>query len=81
MFLRRVETGHRWHRRLQMRLMPATVGFAANDLIKTLLYRPGFFGRRFLAYAQSVLRGRSFWSQAEREVMASFVSAENQCVF
>ena len=79
--LRKLRDGQGWLRRLQFAVMPWTVGFPANDVVRTLAYRPGFFGSPFSALLQSVLRGRSPWTVAERELFASFVSSQNQCVF
>ena len=56
-------------------------GVAVPDVIKTLTYRPAFFGRPQAAVLQRVMRGRSEWTPGEREVMAGVVSSVNQCPF
>jgi hypothetical protein len=53
----------------------------APDVVKTLRYRPGFFGGPMSRVFQEVMRGPSQWSVADRELMAAFVSKTNACVF
>ena len=51
----------------------------APDYLKTLMYRPEFFGREFGAIAHEVLRGPSSWSVGEREIFAAYTARLNQC--
>jgi len=81
MRLRRVETGHRWPQRLKLGAVRLFSRHEPPDVLKTLYYRPEFFGRPGLALVHGVLRGPSPWSVGERELFAAFVSAQNQCVF
>ena len=53
----------------------------APDVVKTLRYRPEFFGARMSEVFQDVMRGPSEWSVGERELMAAFVSRTNACEF
>jgi hypothetical protein len=53
----------------------------APDVVKTLRYRPEFFGARMSEVFQDVMRGPSAWSIADRELMAAFVSKTNACEF
>ncbi|MGZ8566830.1 MAG: hypothetical protein ACXWXS_07240 [Actinomycetota bacterium] len=56
-------------------------GAPALDVIKTLSFRPGFFGAPFNDLIQEVLRGPSEWTVGERELFAAFVSERNRCGF
>lgn len=79
--LEKLRNGHHWLRKLHFAAMPRTVGFPANDVIRTLTYRAGHFGRPFSSFLHGVLRGPSFWTVGERELFASYVSSRNQCMF
>jgi hypothetical protein len=50
-------------------------------VLKTLNYRPELFGRPFSDALDVAMRGPSYWSPAERELFAAFVSSLNQCPF
>jgi uncharacterized peroxidase-related enzyme len=54
-------------------------GQPTPGFVKVLLYRHKFFGKPVGRYGQTVLRGPSGWSVAERELFAALVSVENQC--
>lgn len=51
------------------------------DVVKTLKYRPEFFGSAMGAVFQHVMRGPSEWSIGDRELMAAYVSKVNECEF
>jgi len=52
-----------------------------SDISRALRYRPELFGRPFSELLQHVMKGRSEWTEAERELFAAFVSVRNQCPF
>ena len=52
-----------------------------SDISLALRYRPELFGRPFAQLLQEVMKGPSEWTEAERELFAAFVSAQNQCPF
>jgi hypothetical protein len=81
MRLRTVERGDRFSARLFFAIVRLVSGFRASDVIRTLRYRPQFFGRPQTAHTQAVMRGPSEWSVGERELFAAFVSRMNQCHF
>lgn len=74
-------TGHKLRHRFQLWLMRMVVGLPPLDVVRTALYRPRFFGRPFVSLMQGTMRGKSFWTVAEREMIASFISSRNHCVF
>jgi uncharacterized peroxidase-related enzyme len=79
MRLRILEHGHRPRNRLALRLMRAVAGTEPDDVIKTSLYRPRFFGRPWVRLLRRVMRGESEWSPGERELFAAFTSRLNTC--
>lgn len=81
MRLERVRRGHRLRQKLLLTMIRLFGRREPPDVIKTLLYRPEYFGDRFSELCQLVLRGPSPWSVGERELFAGFVSAQNRCVF
>jgi len=80
MRLKNLEHGHGLRQRLLLGLLRLVAG-AVPDIVRTMLYRPEWFGTRFSALTQQVMRGPSEWSVGERELFAAFVSRQNQCPF
>ena len=80
MRLARVHRGHAISDRVRLAAMRMMTGHAPG-VVRTLLYRKGFFGGKFSELTHQVMRGRSEWSVGERELFAAFVSRLNQCVF
>jgi hypothetical protein len=76
-----IEHGHRLRQKLILGLIRVISGRRVPDVVKTLMYRPEFFGRPQCAWTQAVMRGPSEWSVGERELFAAFTSRLNQCVF
>jgi hypothetical protein len=76
-----VERGHRLRQKLIMGMIRVVSRRRVPDVIRTLWYRPEFFGKPFSTYTQAVMRGRSTWSVGERELFAAFTSHLNQCAF
>jgi hypothetical protein len=50
-------------------------------VVKTLYYRPEFYGAAYSTLLQDIMRGPSEWSVGERELFAAFTSKLNQCPF
>lgn len=80
MRLAAVETGHRPAERAELEEIRKARG-GVVDVQKTFRYRPELFGLPFRRTLHKVLRGPSGWSPGERELFATFVSAQNQCPF
>jgi hypothetical protein len=76
-----LETGHTFGKKVFFKLVRLMSGHPPPSVIKTLTYRPDFFGNPMNLVFQEVMRGPSEWSIGERELMASFVSKTNECEF
>ena len=76
-----LDTGHRPAEARRLAEARVALGREPVDVVKTLLYRPEFFGKPFSDALQEVMRGPSAWSAGERELFAAFVSSRNQCPF
>jgi hypothetical protein len=81
MRLDRLDRGHTLAAKALFVLIRVASGHRAPDVVKTLKYRPDFFGAPMGAVFQEVMRGPSQWSVADRELMAAFVSKTNACEF
>ncbi|HEY7671329.1 MAG TPA: hypothetical protein VIC71_03855 [Gammaproteobacteria bacterium] len=87
MRLKKIESGHSLPARLKLGFMRVMMGMRLKrvvrvpDVIRTLLYRPGFFGTHFSALTHTVMRESRHWSAGECELFAAFVSRKNQCRF
>lgn len=74
------EVAARRGQRVLVRLTRA-LGAELDDVGKAALRRPELFGKPFLDFAHSLLRGPSAWSVGERELFATVVSQANRCQF
>jgi hypothetical protein len=68
-------------KRLLLPLISWKIGSRVPDVVRTLIYRPKFFGKAFNHWIEPVMRGSSGWSVWERELFASFTSRANACLF
>lgn len=83
MRLPKVATGQRLPQKMllgMIRLMSRDPD-APPDILRTVLYRPEFFGRPYSDLVHTLLRGPSDWSAGERELFAAFTSQLNSCRF
>ena len=80
MRLTSVHRGHGLPDKLKLSAMRLMMGHAPG-VVRTLLYRKSFFGKKFSELTHQVMRGPSPWTPGERELFAAFVSRLNQCVF
>jgi hypothetical protein len=81
MRIRAVDHGHRFKEKLKLALIRIVGMRRVPDIVKTLMYRPEFWGKPMCDWTQAVMRGPSDWSVGERELFAAFTSRLNQCVF
>jgi len=79
----RLRTYSSGRRRIQRAVIGLTrlVGTELDDVAKTVLRRPDFFGKPFLDLTQATLRGPSRWSGGERDLFAAGVARANSCQF
>jgi hypothetical protein len=76
-----LDGGHTLKTKALFFLIRLVSGHRAPDVVKTLRYRPEFFGSLMSDVFQEVMRGPSEWSVGDRELMAAYVSATNACEF
>jgi hypothetical protein len=76
-----LDSGHTFGKKALFVLIRVLSGHPAPDVVKTLTYRPEFFGTPMSAVFQEVMRGSSEWSIGDRELMAAYVSKTNECEF
>ena len=76
----RIELRHSPEARAQIESLRERDGYV-SDISLALRYRPELFGAPFGELLQEVMKGPSEWTEAERELFAAFVSAENRCPF
>lgn len=76
-----LDNGHTLPRKLLLKFIATVSRMPVQDVVKTLMYRPDFFGAPIGHVFQEAMRGPSEWAIAEREMMASYVSKVNECEF
>jgi hypothetical protein len=76
-----LDRGHTLGMKMQFVIIRLLSGFPAPDVVKTLRFRPEYFGGHMNKVFQEVMRGPSAWSVGDRELMAAFVSKTNACEF
>ena len=81
MRLHNVGNDHRFKQRMVLWMIRLFSFRTPPDVVKTILYRPELFGGPFSDVLHDVMRGPSEWSVGERELIAAFVSVQNQCLF
>jgi AhpD family alkylhydroperoxidase len=76
-----LDHGHRRRAKLFLTLTSATSRVDSPDIVKMLLYRPGFAARPLLELTADAMRGPSYWTAAEREYLAMCTAQLLQCPF
>lgn len=76
-----LDHGQRKRARLFMSMTKRLSGLEMADVVKMLLYRPGFYGRYMMDLADGMMRGPSYWTRAEREYLAAFIARLHQCPY
>jgi hypothetical protein len=81
MRLATLDRGHSRRIRIFFKMLGLITREEPPDVVKTLYYRPQYFGIRFCSLLQRLMRGPSEWSVGTRELYAAFTSRLNQCPF
>lgn len=81
MRLAALDSGHTLKTKLIFVVIKLMSKHPPQDVVKTLMYRPEFFGGPMGKVFQDVMRGPSEWAIEERELMAAYVSKTNECEF
>jgi alkylhydroperoxidase family enzyme len=76
-----LDHGHRRRTKLFLSLTGALSRVDSPDIVKMLLYRPGFFARPLLELTVDTMRGPSYWTAGEREYLAMCTAQLLQCPF
>jgi AhpD family alkylhydroperoxidase len=76
-----LERGHGRRNRVALCVMRTLGRSEPDDVVKTSLYRPEFFGRPWIALLRETLRGPSPWTPGERELLGAFASRLNDCPY
>ncbi|MEV7040959.1 hypothetical protein [Amycolatopsis sp. NPDC051061] len=76
-----LDDGHRRRARLFMAVTGKLSGVTSPDIVKLLLYRPGFLTRSLLELTAPAMRGESYWTAGEREYLAMSTARVHECPF
>ena len=79
--LRILDSGHGFGTKALFALIRTASRQPVLDVLKLVKYRADFYGRPMQRVTQEAMRGPSAWSVGDRELMAAFVSKNNQCEF
>jgi hypothetical protein len=79
--LAKLDSGHTFATKAMFAMIRAISRHPVPDVVKTLRYRPEYFGGHMGPVFQEVMRGPSEWSVGDRELMAAYVSKTNECEF
>lgn len=81
MRLPRLNTEYSFVSKLKMTAMRLMGRREIPDVVKLHYYRYDFLGKHMGGMFQDAMRGPSDWSVFDREMIATFVSKQNQCEF
>ncbi|GLY39796.1 hypothetical protein Amsp01_058190 [Amycolatopsis sp. NBRC 101858] len=76
-----LDHGHRRRARLFLAVTGKLSGVTSPDIVKLLLYRPGFLTRPLLDLTAPAMRGESSWTAGEREYLAMSTARVHECPF
>ena len=76
-----LDHGHNRRTKLFLTLTSTVSRVDSPDIVKLLLYRPGFLTRPLLELTADAMRGQSYWTAAEREYLAMCTAQLHRCPF
>jgi AhpD family alkylhydroperoxidase len=76
-----LDHGHRRRAKMFLALTSVMSRVDSPDIVKMLLYRPGFLTRPLLELTADAMRGPSYWTAGEREYLAMCTAQLHQCPF
>ncbi|GAA2757892.1 carboxymuconolactone decarboxylase family protein [Actinopolymorpha rutila] len=76
-----LDHGHRRRVKIFLTLTSVTSRVDSPDIVKMLLYRPGFLTRPLLELTADAMRGPSYWTAGEREYLAMCTAQLHRCPF
>ena len=76
-----LDHGHTRRTKLFLMLTSTMSRVDSPDIVKLLLYRPGFLTRPLLELTADAMRGQSYWTAAEREYLAMCTAQLHRCPF
>lgn len=76
-----LDDGHRRRAKLFLALTSVMSRVDSPDIVKMLLYRPGFLTRPLLELTAEAMRGPSYWTAGEREYLAMRTAQLHRCPF
>jgi AhpD family alkylhydroperoxidase len=76
-----LDHGHRRRAKLFLTFTSAMSRVDSPDIVKMLLYRPGFAARPLVELTADAMRGPSYWTAGEREYLAMCTAQLLQCPF
>jgi uncharacterized peroxidase-related enzyme len=76
-----LDSGHRLGTKILFALIRSLSRQPIAGPVKLIMYRPDFLGVHLKELTHEAMRGPSAWSVGDRELMAAFVSKQNECEY
>jgi AhpD family alkylhydroperoxidase len=76
-----LDNGHRLRAKLFLKVTSMRSQGDSPDIVRMLLYRPGFLTRPLLDLTAEAMRGPSYWTAGEREYLAMSTAQLHECPF
>jgi len=76
-----LDSGHAFGTKALFAIIRTVSRQPTPEVLKLVMYRPDFFGKRMKEVTHEAMRGPSSWSVGDRELMAAFISKVNACEY